>query len=392
MNKGNKRRRNSKEAKAEQLESEQQRRSASNPNKKRRYDFDRQSCDDEEGHIMMKPGDTLKGGKYSVVRLVGQGTFGKVFVVVDEANKAYAIKIIRSVPKYRESAKQEMKILMALNFYDPKRHWHCVQLHEAFDHRRHICMVFDFHGPSLYEFMRMNDFFPFRLLDVKEIAWQLVRGTRFIHKLQLVHTDLKPENILLTHHGFAYESIIDKRTNQARNVKVPLSSMIQIIDFGSATFEYWRHSSVVSTRHYRAPEVILGHGWSFPCDMWSVGCILVELCLGQALFITHENYEQLAMMERVLGPMPSDFLKRSDPYYRKYFTRDYRLNFPELCTSTESENRVKKLKPLQTLLKGAPEKLVDFIQRCLEYKPEARMTAREGIRHPYFAEYTEGLM
>ncbi len=57
---------------------------------------------------------------------------------------------------------------------------------------------------------------------------------------------------------------------------------LQVIDFGSATFEDQHHSSIVSTRHYRAPEVILGLGWSFPCDMWSVGCIMVELLTGEA--------------------------------------------------------------------------------------------------------------
>ena len=61
---------------------------------------------------------------------------------------------------------------------------------------------------------------------------------------------------------------------------LPENSNIKVIDFGSATFKDQYHSSVVSTRHYRAPEVILGLGWSFPCDMWSVGCILVELATG----------------------------------------------------------------------------------------------------------------
>ena len=55
----------------------------------------------------------------------------------------------------------------------------------------------------------------------------------------------------------------------------------------------------MSTRHYRAPEVILGLGWSFPCDLWSAGCILVELATGDALFQTHENLEHLAMMQQV---------------------------------------------------------------------------------------------
>jgi len=70
------------------------------------------------------------------------------------------------------------------------------------------------------------------------------------------------------------------------------------------TFEHQNHTSVVATRHYRAPEVILGLGWNYPCDIWSIGCILVEICSGDTLFQTHENLEHLAMMERVLGALP----------------------------------------------------------------------------------------
>lgn len=88
--------------------------------------------------------------------------------------------------------------------------------------------------------------------------------------------------------------------------RVPKSSAIKVIDFGSTTYDRQDQNYIVSTRHYRAPEVILGMlsttvaallshllmlpcqltmifdypglGWSYPCDVWSVGCILVELC------------------------------------------------------------------------------------------------------------------
>ena len=80
-----------------------------------------------------------------------------------------------------------------------------------------------------------------------------------------------------------------------------LDTEIRLIDFGSATFQEEYHSSVVSTRHYRAPEIILNLGWSYPCDIWSIGCILVEFFTGDALFQTHDNLEHLAMMEMVCG-------------------------------------------------------------------------------------------
>jgi dual-specificity kinase len=125
----------------------------------------------------------------------------------------------------------------------------------------------------------------------------------------LIHTDLKPENILLCHNEyqtFTYNRKIPSATTnnnnrQASQRKVLLDTEIRLIDFGSATFQDEYHSSVVSTRHYRAPEIILGLGWSYPCDIWSIGCILVEFFTGDALFQTHDNLEHLAMMEAVVG-------------------------------------------------------------------------------------------
>ena len=77
-----------------------------------------------------------------------------------------------------------------------------------------------------------------------------------------------------------HESDLSSRCKRRVGKRVPASSTIRVIDFGSATFEDQYHSKVVSTRHYRAPEVILGLGWSYPCDLWSAGCILYELATG----------------------------------------------------------------------------------------------------------------
>jgi dual-specificity kinase len=125
--------------------------------------------------------------------------------------------------------------------------------------------------------------------------------------LNLIHTDLKPENILLCENAyqtFTYNRKIPSSSTQinrqAGQRKVLLDTEIRLIDFGSATFQDEYHSSVVSTRHYRAPEIILGLGWSYPCDIWSIGCILVEFFTGDALFQTHDNLEHLAMMESVV--------------------------------------------------------------------------------------------
>ena len=117
---------------------------------------------------------------------------------------------------------------------------------------------------------------PFCIEEVRHFAYQILIALEFIHDCGLTHTDLKPENIMLDDCTCAVKG---KR-------RVLQNTKITVIDFGSATFENEHHTKIVSTRHYRAPEVILELGWSHECDLWSLGCILVELKTGQVIFQT----------------------------------------------------------------------------------------------------------
>ncbi|XP_019057306.1 PREDICTED: serine/threonine-protein kinase AFC1 isoform X2 [Tarenaya hassleriana] len=213
-----------------------------------------------------------------------------------------------------------------------------------------------------------------------------------MHDLRLIHTDLKPENILLVSPEYVkvpdYKFLSRSTKDGSYFKNLPKSSAIKLIDFGSTTFEHQDHSYIVSTRHYRAPEVILGIGWNYPCDLWSVGCILVELCSGEALFQTHENLEHLAMMERVLGPLPAHMVLRADRRAEKYFRRGGKLDWPEGATSRESLKAVWKLPRLPNLIMQHVDHsagdLIDLIQGLLRYDPTERIKAREALSHPFF--------
>jgi serine/threonine protein kinase len=80
---------------------------------------------------------------------------------------------------------------------------------------------------------------------------------------------------------------------------------IKLIDLGCATWEGGPAGSLVQTVQYRAPEVCLGLEWSFPCDMWSVGCVILELLDGGRLFnvsgLAASVPQHLAMMQRLTG-------------------------------------------------------------------------------------------
>ncbi|KAJ2298237.1 serine threonine protein kinase CMGC group, partial [Coemansia sp. RSA 2706] len=256
------------------------------------------SCDDRDGHYIVVPGREFTP-RFKIRRLLGQGTFGKVMECEDSASgRLVAIKVIRAVPKYRDAAKIEIRVLQTLQRHDPDNVYRCMHVNETFDHRNHVCMVFDLLGPSVFDFLKENEFRPFSLHHVQLFAEQLLRSVAFLHSLTLVHTDLKPENILLESGDYDVVPFGSSQTVKTRMLK---STDIRLIDFGSATFNSEYHSQVVSTRHYRAPEIILNLGWSFPCDMWSIGCIILELLTGEALFQTHDNNEHLAMMEVVVG-------------------------------------------------------------------------------------------
>ena len=134
-----------------------------------------------------------------------------------------------------------------------------------------MCISFEILGKSVFDFLKENNYEPYPLEHVRQMAYELCYSVNFLHRNRITHTDLKPENILFYDSSFEYETRYDERERRSSSVKNVNNPEIRLIDFGSATFHHEHHSTIVSTRHYRAPEVILELGWSSPCDVWSIG-------------------------------------------------------------------------------------------------------------------------
>ncbi|KAK6146951.1 hypothetical protein DH2020_017863 [Rehmannia glutinosa] len=322
--------------------------------------------DDKDGHYVYAVGENLTP-RYRILGKMGEGTFGQVLECLDnERKEIVAIKVVRSIQKYREAAMIEIDVLQKLARHDICGS-RCVQIRNWFDYRNHICIVFEKLGPSLYDFLRKNSYRSFPIDLVREFGRQLLESVAFMHDLRLIHTDLKPENILLVSSEYIkvpdYKFLSRSAKDGSYFKNLPKSSAIKLIDFGSTTFEHQDHSYVVSTRHYRAPE-------------------------GEALFQTHENLEHLAMMERVLGPLPQHIIMRADRRAEKYFRRGSRLDWPEGATSRESMRAVWKLPRLQNLIMQHVDHsagdLIDLLQGLLRYDPAERLKAREALGHPFF--------
>ncbi|KAI0833252.1 CMGC/CLK protein kinase [Trametes gibbosa] len=347
-------------------------------------------CDDKEGHYIIVPDDMIYR-RYRTVRLLGQGTFGKVVEAIDtETNKRVAIKIIRAIPKYRDASRIEVRVLQKLKERDPLNRHKCIHLLAWFDHRNHICLVSELLGMCVYDFLKENDFAPFPRQHIQSFARQLLGSVAFLHELHLIHTDLKPENILLVNNDYQVVQVAtsSKRGAPARSKRLLHSTDIRLIDFGSATFEEEYHSSIVSTRHYRAPEIILGLGWSYPCDAFSLGCILVEFYTGVALFQTHDNLEHLAMMEQVMGKMPERFARSGARAKPEYFKEGSKLDWPKPKATRQSKKEVRACRSLQEIIPATDainRSFLDLVKRLLTFDPAQRITVREALNHQYFS-------
>ncbi|KAK9172410.1 Protein kinase domain protein [Cryptosporidium meleagridis] len=356
---------------------------------------------DEIEHFQWYVGQYLTS-RYRILDIIGEGTFGRVFECEDlKRKRKVAIKVIRDVQRYTSAAKIEAEILRDINMEDKFGEYsYCVMLYNAFlFNNSNMCLVFEKLGPSLFDFLDGNCSRGFFLADIQNISEQFLLALSFLRKMKLTHTDLKLENILFTDNNYIW---VNAPRHPGALIRRPVRPEIRLIDFGAATYEHDYHGSVINTRQYRAPEVILDLGWDMSSDMWGFGCILMELYTGVLLFKTHEHMEHLAMVEKIIEPFPDYMLKKaynSSKSGKKYVNRlkmtnsnshhsseDYRyiLNWPEGSSSNTSVKRVSDCRPLENLVHKKHIMLAKFIRYILRPDPNLRPTPEMALRHEFF--------
>jgi dual-specificity kinase len=368
--------------------------------------------DDPNGHVQYSVGEGLgptadfPNGRYQILAPLGSGTFGKVVSCWDRVTEQLvAVKVIRAVRKYAEAARMEIDILLELGRKDPTSRFHCVRMLSYFTHvsqqgNAHVCLVFEHLGPSLFDVLMRNHFRPLPVPILRAVARQLLEAITFLHEHnQIVHTDIKPENVLIVPSSYY------------PNRQITEHVQVRLIDFGSASRldkVSVRHA-IVSTRHYRAPEIILGTGWSFACDIWSFGALLVECYTGQTLFQSHDDLEHLQLMQKLLQhengevivppPRPSPSSTSMGSQRRREalkLFRDGRLNWPEgideqsanSLARQKSIRRVARMPELHSIFRPEHACLLHLIRCCLTIDPSKRWRPSELLRHPFFMSYS----
>lgn len=276
------------------------------------------------------------GFRYEVLEFLGLGAFGKVSRCYDhKTGETVALKVFKKWPKsYERQAGVEMKLFQVLQSRESTRS-KIVTLKGAFKFRGHVCLVYELLSLTLQACLEQNDFRGFSPGWIRRVTFDLLYALVELKSCNILHCDLKPDNIAFTQ---------DNRTS------------IKLIDLGSGSFEDRTTFLYIQSRFYRAPEVILGCAYSFPIDMWSLGCVVAELFSGRPLFQGEDQQDQLLAIMEVLGPPPDSLLQVASNR-RLYFSDSGR---PKIVPSSSSK-RIPGSLPLVRVIPTSDPAFLDFI-------------------------------
>ncbi|CAI0382028.1 unnamed protein product [Linum tenue] len=290
----------------------------------------------ETGHIIVttiggRNGQPKQTISYMAERVVGHGSFGVVFQAKClENGETVAIKKVLQDKRYKNRELQTMRLLDHPNVVALK---HCFFSTTEKD-ELYLNLVLEYVPETVHRVIKHYNKLTQRmpLIYVKLYAYQIFRALSYIHRtIGVCHRDIKPQNLLVK---------------------------------GEPNIAY------ICSRYYRAPELIFGATeYTTAIDIWSAGCVVAELLLGQPLFPGESGVDQLVEIIKVLGTPTREEIKCMNPNYTEY-------KFPQI-----------KAHPWHKVFhKRMPPEAVDLVSRLLQYSPNLRCTALDAMTHPFFDE------
>ncbi|XP_078795067.1 serine/threonine-protein kinase MAK isoform X11 [Oryzias latipes] len=282
--------------------------------------------------------------RYTTLKQLGDGTYGSVLMGRNNESGEY-VAIKRMKKKFYSWDEcmnlREVKSLKKLN------HANVVKLKEVIRENDHLYFVFEYMKENLYQLMK-DRIKKFPESVIRNISFQILQGLSFIHKHGFFHRDMKPENLLCMG-----------------------PELVKIADFGLAREIRSKppYTDYVSTRWYRAPEVLLRSStYGSPIDLWAVGCIMAELYTLRPLFPGNSEMDEIFKICQVLGTV-----KKTEWPEGYQLASAMNFRFPQ-CVPTH----------LKTLIPNASNEAIALMKDFLQWDPKKRPTAAQALRYPYF--------
>lgn len=297
-------------------------------------------ADSAEHNFPCRRGDEVVSERCRFILLegLGSGAFGQVTrcsATFRRSNEnsprvQVALKILKHKDFCAEvsvEAEEEARILGQL------QHPHIVQMLDFFEFHGHFCIAFELLGRNLYELItEQQGLLPVRL--VYEATRQVLSALEYLKKREVIHGDLKPENVL----------VVDSEVLPGLPEKTP---HFKVIDFGGARRVGEADEIVLQTLPYRAPEVLLGlPAVSCSADIWSLGCICIELFVGESLF--SHSWDKDAILEgmvQLIGEIPPWMLEEGTRT-NEFFDRVKQRPTPRRNSSTDTTSAATGLRRL----------------------------------------------
>lgn len=195
---------------------------------------------------------------------------------------------------------------------------------------------------------------PITTRHIQFFTFQLLNAMAYLHSCNVVHRDLKPRNLLV---------------NGNCTLKVADFGLSRIYNESNQT-KMLAMTEYVTTRWYRAPEILVGFPiYGKQVDIWAIGCILGELILRFPIFPGKDSKHQFSLIVERLGKPKKSFCSQARKAY-----------FKKLLDSMIE----REIEDMDIQFSGATKPGVELLKKCLEFDPAYRITAEEALQENYF--------
>ncbi|KAG5496745.1 hypothetical protein JIQ42_03578 [Leishmania sp. Namibia] len=299
---------------------------------------------------------------YTLTSVIGHGAYGVVCAALDDRTfQEVAIKRVSRVFEDLIDGRRIWREILLLRILKECGCRNILRLIRVMPPRdpimefRDLYMVTDLYDTDLFTIIRQNKCESIELL--RRISVRVVRCLADMHSMGMVHRDIKPSNILLRDDKDTGEAIVCD-FGLARAGLHKLSEPLDLTDY-------------VVTRWYRPPELLLMCPYSYPVDIWAVGCVMAEYAMQRPLFAGRDYIHQLQFVLSSVPITGVEFIQRSS-------------SNSGLANVNEMAKKYRGTRPLPQLLSRLPKDGLELVMKMLAFEPEKRITARQALEHPFF--------
>ncbi|KAJ7362854.1 kinase-like protein [Mycena albidolilacea] len=278
------------------------------------------------------------------------------------------------------------------------------QFHIHGPNGNHMCLVTELLGEGLDRYAKQFPRGQLPIKSVKTIMHQVIMAVSYLHeKCNILHTDIKSNNILF---ALPDGTILPTTPTIPTGTEVIPNVMVKLIDLGVGMYMIdfsfcgvhlfgitacWadrveeHFTDLIQSSELRAPEVVVGAGWGKPADIWSLGCLVYELAMGEFLISHTVHGISVPHLHAIFfGPYPRNLTK--DGKYSHIFFKDDGMS---VLLHPQSEryplaDRIRKCRPPGD---SDTEGLIQFLDLMLRLDPGERATLQTLLEHPWLASY-----